>query len=401
MEKWLFCADSRSPIRIKSQAFRKSVRITTALLLLISFNLQAQTGGEAGTLFYFNAGARAYGMGGTALAITDDPSAIFVNPGMLGIQTEVQLNATLSRLKFDRKYYDFSFVYPYGNLGSFGIGWTQLGVDNIPGRDQSGYITQNFSDLQSAFTLSYAHMIGDVFSLGVSGKFLSHSLAGSVAKGNGFDIGMALYLGDYITIGGAIKNIGTSVTWNTDSKLEETFPTQIGLGAAYYDPLGFKGLLLAGDFNLIGGKDMTYGIGTEYVFRDLLIARAGFCKEGLTFGGGIMYGAFKLDCGYTPEKFSSGARLHFTINWLISSGEAAAAAPAPATYTPPPATAVPARQAPSASKRLVVITDGPLKSEEAEVIRIDEVNRTVTVRLVALPGSEPITLNLNQVKFVE
>jgi len=400
LEKWLFCADSRSPIRIKSQAFRKSVRITAALLLIISLNLQAQTGGEAGTLFYFNAGARAYGMGGTALAITDDPSAIFVNPGMLGIQTEVQLNATLSRLKFDRKYYDFSFVYPYGNLGSFGIGWTQLGVDNIPGRDQSGYITQNFSDLQSAFTLSYAHMIGDVFSLGVSGKFLSHSLAGSVAKGNGLDIGMALYLGDYITIGGAIKNIGTSITWNTDSKLEETFPTQIGLGAAYYDPLGLKGLLLAGDFNLIGGKDMTYGIGTEYVFRDLLIARAGFCKEGLTFGGGIMYGAFKLDCGYTPEKFSSGARLHFTINWLISSGEAAAA-PAPAIYTPPPATAIPARQAPSASKRLVVITDGPLKSEEAEVIRIDEGNRTIVVRLVALPGSEPITLNLNQVKFVE
>jgi len=401
LEKWLFCVNSPSLIRIKSLTFWESVFIFTALLLTGAGGLQAQTGGEAGTFQYFTAGARAYGLGGTGLAIADDPSAVFVNPGMLGIQTDVQVNATLSRLKYDRRYYDFCFVYPYGNLGSFGIGWAQLGIDDIPGRDQSGYITQNFSDLQSAFMLSYAHMIGDVFSLGVSGKFLSHSLAGNVAKGNGFDIGMALYLGDYFTIGGAIKNIGTSITWNTDSKLEETFPTQIGLGAAYYDPLGLKGLLLAGDFNLIGGKDLTYGIGTEYVFRDLLIARAGFCKEGLTFGGGIMYGAFKLDFGYTPEKFSNSSRMHFTLNWLITSEETAAALPAPETYTPPAATPVPARQESSAQKRRVEIIDGPLKSEEAEVIRIDESNRTVTVRLVALPGSEPITLNLNQVRFIE
>lgn len=400
MEKWLFCADLHSLIRIKSLTFGKSIRAITALLILTAFSLQAQTGGDAGTLFYFNAGARAYGMGGTALAITDDPSAIFVNPGMLGIQTDVQLNATLSRLKFDRKYYDFSFIYPYGNLGSFGIGWTQLGVDNIPGRDQSGYITQNFSDLQSAFTLSYAHMIGDVFSLGISGKFLSHSLAGSAAKGNGFDLGMALYLGDYITIGGAIKNVGTSVTWNTASKTEETIPTQIGFGAAYYDPLGLKGLLLSGDFSLTGGNDITYGVGTEYIFRDLLIARTGFCKEGLTFGGGIMYGAFKLDCGYTPEKFSDGARLHFTLNWLISPGEVVYETPAPVSY-PPPAAPAPTRPESSASRRMVVITQGPLTSEQAEVIRIDEANRTIVVRLISLPGSEPITLNLDQVKFIE
>jgi len=361
----------------------------------------SQTGGDAGLFQNFNAGARAYGLGGTALAIADDPSAIFINPGMLGIQTDVQLNATLSRLKYDRKYYDFTFVYPSDYLGNFGIGWTQLGIDNIPGRDQSGFITQNFSDLQSAFVFSYGYLIGDVFSLGLSSKFLYHSLAGYAAKGLGFDLGSALYLGDYITIGGAIRDINTSVTWNTASKLKETIPTKIGIGAAYYEPLGLRGFLLAGDFKLIGARQTSYGLGVEYVFRDRLIARTGFCKEGLTFGGGIMYGAFKFDCGYTPEKFSNGARLHFTINWLIRTGEVVAEAPAPVISVPTqPALSSPRPESP-AIQRLVVITQGPLTSEQAEVIRIDEINRTITVRLLSLPGSEPITLNLDQVKFIE
>ncbi len=397
MEKWLFYVKSHPARRRQAPIFL----FWCGMFLSAGLRLQAQTGGGAGVFQYFTAGARAYGLGGAALATADDPSAVLVNPGMLGMQTDVQINATLSRLKYDRKYYDFTFVYPYGNLGSFGFGWTQLGIDNIPGRDQSGFITQSFSDLQSAFVLSYAHMIGDIFSLGISGKYLYHSLAGSAAKGNGFDLGMALYLGDYITIGGAIKNIGTSVTWNTGSKLEETFPTQIGLGAAYYDPLGLKGLMLTGDFNLIGGKESAYGFGSEYVFRDLLIARVGFCKEGLTFGGGIMYGAFKLDFGYTPEKFSNSSRMHFTLNWLITPGLLTAESSAPETTPRPEVSPLPESRIAPVSRQIVVIIDGPLTSEQAEVISIDESNRTIVVRLIALPGSEPITLGLDQVKFSE
>lgn len=368
---------------------------------------RAQTGGNAGSFLGFSSGARAYGMGGVALAMCDDASAIFVNPGMLGIQTDVQINATLARLKYDRQYYDFAFVYPWGNIGNFGIGWTQLGVDNIPGRDRSGYITQNFSDLQSALVLGYGRMIGDLFSLGLNGKFLYHNLAGYAANGSGLDVGMALYLGDYITLAGSIRNISTTIKWNTSSRLEESFPTLIGAGVVYYDPLGVKGLLLASDFTLTGGSNSTYGLGAEYIFRDLLIARTGFCREGLTFGAGLMYGAFKFDFSYTPEKFIKSGRLHFTLNWLISPGEVASAPPVSEINLPPqtkpatPPTIYQESTAKTANKQMVLIMEGPLKSEQAEVIRINEANRTITVRLIALPGSEPITLNIEQVKFLE
>lgn len=392
LKKWLFCDN---PHQIKPVAI-------ICLLIMIATTGRAQVGGDAGTFLNLSSGARAYGLGGAGLSITDDASAIFVNPGMLGIQTDVQLNATLARLKFDRRYFDFAFIYPYGSLGNFAIGWTQMGVDDIPGRDQNEYITQNFSDLQNAFVLGYGRMIGDMFSLGLTGKFLYHSLWGYAATGAGLDLGIALYLGDHLTIGGAVKNINSSIKWNTDSQLKETFPTLIGAGVAYYNPFNVQGLMLTGDYSLVGGSNSTYGIGTEYIFKDLLIARAGYCRDGLTFGGGIMYGAFKLDCGYTPEKFSDGARLHFTFNWLISPSETAAA-PETETFTPPQtAPASPTiYQESTTRKQMVLIMQGPLKSEQAEVIRVDQTNQTVTVRLISLPGSEPITLNLDQVKFLE
>ena len=61
----------------------------------------------------------------------------------------------------------------------------------------------------------------------------------------------------------------------------------------------------------------------------------------------------------------------------------------------------PAAPASTQTKNIVLITDGPLANERAEVISQDPNNNTITVRLLALPGSDPITLTLDQVKFLE
>ncbi len=385
---------------------RSYAKISSSIIgfsLFLQTTVLAQTGGAAGSFLTLTAGARAFGMGGAGLAVTDDAMALYVNPGMLGIISDGQLNATLTRLKFDRQYYDFAFVYPFNSIGNFACGWTQLSIDNITGRDQDGFITQKFSDFQSAFTLGYGRMIGDLFSLGISGKLLYHSLTGYSATGSSIDLGVTLYIGDKVTMAGAFKNINSSLNWNAKSRYSETLPTIIGMGAAYYDPFGLRNLLLAADFNLTGSKTSDFNCGAEYIIKDLILLRSGISRQGLSFGAGLMYGAFKLDCGYYPEKFSDGARLHFTLNWLISPQSA----PESAEVTPPvieiPQTqpAQPTIYREIQPKKMVLILQGPLKSEQAEVISTDPVNRTVTVRLISLPGSEPITISMDHVKFLE
>lgn len=366
----------------------------------------AQIGGSAGNFLTLTWGARSFGLGGTGLAIADDASALYINPGMLGIISDGQLNATLARLKLDRSYYDFAFVYPFAEFGNFACGWTQLSVDDIIGRDKDGFITQKFSDFQSAFTLGYGRMIGDLFSLGVAGKFLYHSLAGYAATGSSIDLGAALYIGEYLTFAGAFRNINGNLNWNTKSHYSESLPTNIAFGAAYYDLLGIKNLMITADFNLTGRQTSRFHAGAEYILKDILILRTGYNTAGLAFGAGIMYGPLKFDWGYTPEKFSGGARLHFTLNWLISpigsSEEKVTSAPPPSleprpTPTPTPSTIFQE----TGVKQRVVILEGPLKGEQAEVLSTDTTNRTITVRLLALPGSEPITLKLEYVKFIE
>ncbi|MCK4715453.1 MAG: PorV/PorQ family protein, partial [Candidatus Marinimicrobia bacterium] len=177
------------------------VRYSLILLLVFTGNMFAQSGGSAGSFMSLANGARAFGMGGATIASSEDATTIFSNPGMVGMLYDGQFNATIARLAFDRNYYDLAFVYPLNSWGNIGLGWTQLSIDNIQGRDQYGYITQKFSDLQSAFILGYSKMIGDNFSIGLSGKYLYHSLAGYSAKGVSFDIGSAVYIGEKITLG--------------------------------------------------------------------------------------------------------------------------------------------------------------------------------------------------------
>ena len=229
MEKWRFSD--------------KQIKILSGLILVCLFSglSVAQSGGSAGSYFSLNNSSRAFGMGGAAIASTEDATTVFVNPGMIGMLYDGYFNASLARLGYDRNYYDIAFTYPLDSWGSLGLGWAQLSIDNIEGRDQDGYVTQNFSDLQSALMLSYSKSIGGNLSLGVTGKYLYHSLAGYSAKGISFDIGSAIYIGDRITLGAVFRNLNSSLKWNTSSKLKETIPSRIALGISYFDLFNISG----------------------------------------------------------------------------------------------------------------------------------------------------------------
>jgi len=383
--------------------FLRDKRILAVLLIIFLFTplLYCQSGGLPGSFLNLSLGARSVGMGGASISLVDDATSVFINPGMLGTLYDVQFNTTLGKFQFDRNYYDLSLAYPLGALGNFGMGWTQFSIDDIVGRDKDGYTTHTFSAVQSAFVFGYSRMIGNRFSLGVSAKYLRHSLEGYSANGVTFDFGTAFFLGDFITIGGAVKNISSSLKWNTRSGLEEKLPMAIGLGVSYFDPFGIPNITLASDLNLVVGEFAGYHLGGEYVFKDLLIVRGGYFENGLTFGAGVMYGGLKLDFAYSPETFGNASRLHFTLNWVISPAEVVYEAPGQYPEETAPITPKPEKKEVKGKRSIVLIVDGPLKFEKAEVIKTNVANNTITVRLLALPDSEPVELRLDQVEFVK
>jgi len=390
LEKWRF-----SDRHIK-------IVYTLFFIWLMAGTVFAQSGGYAGTYLSLNNSSRAFGMGGVAIACSEDASAIFINPGMIGMLYDGHFNATLAKMGYDRNYYDMAFSYPLNSWGSVGLAWAQLSIDNIEGRDQDGYETQNFSDLQSAVMLSYSKMIGDNFSLGVTGKYLYHSLAGYSAKGVSIDIGSAIYIGDRITLGAVFKNLNSSLKWNTSSKLKETIPMQVGVGISYFDLFNVPNLLVAADLHVQGGDFLGYQVGAEYIIRDMILVRGGFSDRGISYGAGLQVAGFKFDIAIAPENFGNTSRTFFTLSWRFGkqSEEIYEPSVVPAVLPPPIQQSAPA-PASTEAKIIVLITDGPLANERAEVISQNPNDNTITVRLLALPGSDPITLTMDQVRFLE
>jgi hypothetical protein len=373
------------------------------VMAILTVRSTAQVGGAAGTYLDLANGARAFGMGGASIASAFDATAIFANPGMIGMLYTGQLNATMARLALDRNYFDLAFAYPLSKWGNFGLGWTQLSIDNIEGRDQSGYITQYFSDLQSAFYLGYARTIGDNFAIGIAGKYLYHSLAGYAANGLSFDLGSTIYIGERITLGAVFQNINSSIKWNTSSDLKETLLSQFGLGFSYLDLFQIPNLTVASDVKLAGSELWSYKAGVEYIIKNLLMVRGGYSNRGFSYGGGIQLAGFKLDVAVAPESFGNVSRIFFTLNWTF--GEAPAEEfyqeSEPQIEEQPAAQTIESPAIPTTTKNIVLILEGPLANERAEVISQNPAENTITVRLLALPDSDPITLGLNQVKFLE
>ncbi len=378
------------------------IGISFLTICLLANLAVAQVGGQPGTFLLLPQNARSTGMGNVSIGLVEDASSVLINPGMLGLLYDIQFNITRAQLQFERNFYNLSLAYPAGNLGNIGAGWIQFSIDDIIGRDQQGFTTHTFSDVQSALVLGYGRIFGDRFSLGLTGKLLDHRLAGYMARGATFDLGTAAYIGNAFTLGAVMQNVTSSLKWNTSSELEEKLPLVMGTGISYLDAFGITNLVLAADINMVNGALSAYRTGAEYIFADMVIIRTGYSQDGITFGGGIMYRGAKLDIAYSSEPFGNTGRLHFTLNWLISpGGTVVEAAPATPPVSEPSPTPEEPQEEPAGERRVVLIVEGPLKYEKAEVLNTNVANNTITVRLLALPDSEPVTLRLDQVEFVK
>lgn len=256
------------------------------------------SGGQAGAFLRMGVGARAVAMGGAFTAIADDATATYWNPAGLGQLKSHQLGAMYSLMSLDRTHNFVSYAHPIGSAGTFGISWINFGVSKIDGRDSYGNPTGDFSNSEMAFMLSYGKSFANTFYIGGSAKYLVHSLADNKASGFGFDVGALLNISDVISIGAVIQDMGSSITWDTFSEHEDTFPTQIRLGAAVSPKL--VPIKLAGEIEKNSEQEAKYHSGVEYWPLTMLAIRGGYSSKGLTAGGSVRVpaGMLKLQADY-------------------------------------------------------------------------------------------------------
>ncbi len=237
---------------------------------------------------------RGAALGETAVSNANDASALFWNPALAaqGGRTEVGLASAMY-------FADVALHYAagYTRVGPITLGVSIQALDSgempvtteFSGPEGTGE-TFRLVDLAVGLTVSQA--LTDLFSYGVTAKYVRESVAGVSTKTGLLDLGVFYKIGDTgVQLGVAIRNFGFETTpggsisrTTLDGQTIVTVfdgaepPTTFMLGASYrpFASTGQHDLVLSGQLTNPNDNAERYNVGAEYTWNNLLSLRAGY-----------------------------------------------------------------------------------------------------------------------------
>ena len=265
-------------------------------------------------------GARAIGMGGAFIGVTDDENAVRRNPAGLSRldRYAVGFEQTPSGL-FDALQTSYlSAVLPTSEKMALGIDWLQVGIED-----------EELDSSRSSFNFAYSYAPLSQLSLGANLKYFTWSIAldgrsRGAATGWGTDVGL-LYqphprwkLGvlaqNFIGFGsGEGLSYGTWIRHDSDVS-EKVFPTAYKFGIAY-QPVS--------DWLISADLTDRLQLGTEFLPNRNFAIRAGFQKDLYTsesptysIGGSIRYRWIDFNIAYLiPPTLPPTAYVGLSLNF--------------------------------------------------------------------------------------
>ena len=276
-----------------------------------------RAGNRGANFLEIGVGARALGMGGAFVSVSEGVAALYWNPA--GIAREPRFSAMLS---YNDLYGDFGLSHffggvmlPLGDVGAFGLHVIQLSsgeivrtTENFPeGNDPQFGLTYQWTSV--AFGATYSRRITDRLLVGVTGKYIQEGIEDANAEFFGGDVGVSFVTGLMgTTLGASLLNVGSSGKFGgpllrrialdgvdgflpTDQTLALNFETGswalpttfnfsvlwdlLGSPEAIFAPNPEHGLVLVTDVVDAIDTDIQSRFGLEYNYRGRLFLRAG------------------------------------------------------------------------------------------------------------------------------
>lgn len=325
----------------------------------------AQAGKYAGEFLSEGVGARALAMGGAYVAVADDATANYWNPAGLSFLNQPEVSITHVAMFDALANYDaLSLSVPVGYGFGLGLTWLRLGVDGIPRYGElqgtsaermgqahpewrsTGQPEGHFSDTEQAYLFSFGKRFDfDVylgggltpivfpleFSVGASGKYLSHSLDNRRGTGQGLDLGALLRVSltaqeegasaRFLSLGFQLQNLATKLAWDTEtpegtsSNYEDQVTKNLRFGVAFTQGIGAlsSAVTLAAELDDQYEQELHYG--GEYSFKDMIFLRGGADVGDFTAGAGLKVYMVKLDYAFVGYELGNTHRLSAAVNF--------------------------------------------------------------------------------------
>lgn len=283
-------------------------------------------------------GAKSIATSGAFISTLTGVEAIYWNPA--GLDRSGKSEAMISYMRYIA---DINLTYValsghVGSLGSFAFSLKTLDVGDIV---ETTVVTpegvgSTFSPSFVTAGLTYSKMITDRVSGGATVKLISESIKDLTATGFAIDFGTQYHFANNITIGIALKNIGSNMKYSggdleqraqvqgSDPTATPAFfeavtekfsiPSTFELGLAYKYAMGANNAVnIGGTFANANESENALRFGAEYNYNNLVFLRGGYDMVteksdvrsdesifGFTVGGGLKYaiGGVDLEIDY-------------------------------------------------------------------------------------------------------
>lgn len=333
------------------------------ILLLITFGIVNALAGDVsrkGTTgadqLLIPVGARSIATGGAFLSNTTGVEAIYYNPA--GLDVSGKSEAMFSYMSYIA---DLNVTYlaagaHFGELGSIGFSFKSIDFGDIPVTTIEAPDGTGASYSPSFFigALTYSKVITDRVAAGVNLKLVHEGIQNTSADGFALDFGVQYRFPQNLSLGVAVKNIGTNMAYSgQDLEIKTSVPNaNPGTRTASFSPVteefqipSYFELSLAYDYNFDETNNILLGtafrqnnasedqlnLGLEYSFMNRFYARGGYDFKlentsetiyGITVGAGINYPLIEgvgimFDYAYRDVKDFPTANHVFTLKLVL------------------------------------------------------------------------------------
>ena len=329
-------------------------RVIVGISLLIGFfagaGLRTAFAGVAVDLTEPGIGARVIGLGGAFLSLSDDTSAVYVNPAGLEQFDAWQVASSMRSTPLNRgTVMTATAVSAPGAMGTLGFG---LITANVPAgfetfRDQNGLIQStgqaigfqsNVAVLAYSFDLSriiYNSSLGHLY-FGGNFKYFSQKFSGALSgsSGDGFNMDFSILAKPKpgFKMGLVAKNVlpvGLGGTLNFKSGNQDTIPTVYQWGFGYQINPTLWGLV---DIKVPVSKPTTFNAGMEWTSDQGIVGRLGVEQAvvatgvdlavitNFTAGVGYQWNGLRFDYAYRQDTTLQENSGHFFSIGLAGMG---------------------------------------------------------------------------------
>jgi len=310
-------------------------KITSALLLSLVF-CSLVVSGEKGTYNFLrnDVGARAAGLNGSFVSMSNDPNLIFYNPA--GLTTIDRPLASVGFLKhlLDVNGGHLAYAQPLDPIGTIGAGISFLDYGSFTETDESMNTLGTFGARDIALVIGAGRTVDEATTVGVSAKFIYSSIADIKSAAMAFDAGVLYRISsENITIGASILHVGTQV--NSYLETKESLPVDFKMGITKRPE--HLPVLLNLNFHKLNESHenffqrfTSFSLGAEFVMSESVRLRIGYNNEqrkelklgnssglaGFSLGGGIVVGEYIVDYAFNSYgKIGSLHRVSVGMGW--------------------------------------------------------------------------------------